>query len=36
MTLHHRALSNLVVGGLVLEGRVAGVVLVLLSYKLSA
>lgn len=36
MTLHHRALSNLVVGGLVLEGRVAGVVLVLLSYGLSA
>ena len=31
MTLHHRALSNLVVGGLVLEGRVAGVVLVLIS-----
>ena len=29
--LHHRALSNLVVGGLVLEGRVAGVVLVLVG-----
>ena len=31
--LHHRALSNLVVGGLVLEGRVAGVVLVLISWQ---
>jgi hypothetical protein len=36
MASHHRALSNLVGGRSVLDGRVAGVVLVLISWRLLA